>query len=341
MTALVVTVSVAISISALCSLLEAVLYAVPDSHVESLVKSGRSGAQALQRLRSDIDRPIIAILSLNTISNTAGAAVAGAFAAAALGSEWLGLFSALFTLAILLFSEVIPKTVGVVHSRRLAPLVAWPLLVLVRVFAPLILFCGLATRLVTRGKPAATVSEEEILSVARLGLRAGAINKDEAEVIENILTLPSKTARQIMTPRAVVFSLSAQAPLLEVRRMKDIQQHSRIPVFDEGEKDIIGMVHRREILAHEDDLPNVTVRQLTRPVHFVSDTTLLDALLKMFLERRRHMFVVLNEFADFAGVVTLEDVLEEILGQEIVDESDQVEDLRQLARERRKKAIEK
>ncbi len=338
MTELFSAVAIVIAVSAICSLFEAVLYAVPDSHVERLVESGSSAGRVLKRLRSDIDGPIAAILSLNTIAHTAGAAVAGALAAKALGSQWLGAFSAVFTLVILVFSEVIPKTAGVVHARTLSGLIARPLQVLVKLFFPLVWVCRFVTRLVARERPTTDVSEEEILTMARMGLRAGSIHADEAEVIERILTLPSKTARQIMTPRTVVFSLRGSETLEEARRNKQIQQYSRIPIYDENPDDIIGLVYRPEVLAPDSAVAKVTpLFKLTRPVDFVPDSKPLNALLKMFLERRQHMFIVLNEFGEFAGVVTLEDVLEEILGQEIVDESDKVADLRELARSRRQK----
>ena len=324
----------------MCSLFEAVLYAVPLSHIESLAAAGSRTGRILQRLRRDVDRPIAAILSLNTIANTAGAAVAGAMAASIFGQAWLVYFSALLTLMILVFSEIIPKTAGVTYNRALASLIARPLQALVWLFSPLIWLTQKITRIMTRGREKQQVSAEELMVMARLGHKTGGIDADEARVIQGILSLENKTVQEIMTPRTVVFSLSAKLTVGEMHNQVGILNHSRVPLYDEDAEDIIGMIHRRDALeALTKGRSEVKLEELMRPIDFVANSLTLDQLLQLFLERRQHLFVVCNEFGELAGLVTLEDVLEEILGAEIVDEFDQVENMRELARQRRKQPL--
>lgn len=333
---LIFAAGLAIIISAMCSLFEAVLYSVPISHIEATVQAGKSSGRILKGLRKDVDRPISAILSLNTIANTAGAVIAGSAVAAVFGHKWVGYFSAFFTLSILLFSEVIPKTVGVVYSKQLAPLIARPLRWLVWLFTPMVWLCRFATRLVAREKIIQTVSAEEIVVMAELGRLSGQIQPDEEKVIQNILSLKNKTAKDIMTPRTVIFSLSEHLTLEEARGKAGMWPHSRIPVYDETPEDIVGVVQRREVLsALASDKHQLRLSNVMKSVHFCPESITLDRLLVEFLERRQHLFVVIDEFGGLAGVVTLEDVLEEILGREIVDESDQVVDMRELARRRK------
>ena len=344
---LVVSVTAAIVTSAMCSLFEAVLYSVPDSHVDALKQQGRGAGETLRRLRENVDRPIAAILSLNTIANTAGAAVAGYAAANVFGEDRLIWFSAVFTVMILIFSEVIPKTAGVVHSRVLAPVVAGPLNLLVKLFAPFVWLCRAATLLISRGGDGDEVSEKEIIFMARSGLKSGTIRPDEAQVIENILDLDQKRAREIMTPRAVMAALPQSISAEEARGLPGTLAHSRLPVAGQRaivriheRHDVVGIAHRRDLLAAvADGRGEVSVGDLIKPVHFVVDTARVHDLLQTFIDRRQHLFVVIDEHGGVAGVVTLEDVLEEVLGTEIVDEFDEVADLREAARRRRMQTL--
>ena len=339
MVELFIAVGVVVGVSAACSLLEAVLYAVPVSHIETMAASGSRAGHALQKLRKDVDRPIAAILSLNTIANTAGAAVAGAIAARVLGAEWLILFSAVFTLIILLFSEVLPKTAGVTFSRPLSALVAQPLQALVTVFTPLIFLTRLMTKLVNGERNPDQISDDELIVMSRLGLKSGAIDHGEHEVIKGILQLENKNARQIMTPRGVIFSLPASVNVRDVHEQNGTLDHSRIPVYDDGPEDIVGMVHRRDVLtALADGCDDVKLETLMRPIQFIYDTMPANKVLRFLLERRELMVMAVDEFGGLAGLVTLEDVLEEVLGHEIVDEFDQAVDMRELARRRRREA---
>lgn len=342
MLALVVTVAAVILISAMCSLFEAVLYSVPHSQIESLAEAGKPAGRTLRQLRANVDRPITAILSLNTISNTAGATLAGWLATRAFGTDWrIGLvFTVFFTLSILLFSEVIPKTAGVVYNRALAASVARPLTFLVWLFAPLLYLSGHITRLVAGTRPKDEVSGEEIAVLARLGRRTGVIHEEHGAVIENILSLEGKTVDQVMTPRTVLSILDVDLTVAEAHRAHGALTHSRIPVYDGTNENVVGIVLRHDILdaVARDDLER-KLESLVRPVHFVLDKTNLSRIFKMLLDRGEHLFVAIDEFGGLAGVVTLEDVVEEILGKEIVDELDRVEDLRELAHQRREEVL--
>lgn len=337
---LILVVGIVVVTSAMCSLFEAALYSTPISHIESLVNQGSPAGRVLKKLRANVEAPITAILSLNTVANTAGAAFAGAIAARVLGEGNLLVFSVLFTMAILFLSEVLPKTIGVLYSRKLALPIAWPLQFLVWVFMPIVWLVGLGTKLLG-GKDEQGVSPEELVIMTRLARREGSINEDEAKVIQNILAVRGKTVGQVMTPRTVLFSLDSNKSVSEAVDDKRVYLHARIPVYMNNHEDIVGLVFRRDILAVlAEKGTDVPLFHLAKPVHFVLETANLDKVLKLFLERREHLFVVIDEFGGLAGVISLEDILEEILGQEIVDEFDEVVDLRSLAQERRDKLLQ-
>ena len=336
MSQLILAVGLAILISAVCSLFEAVIYSVPLRHVEAMIQDGKFGGRTFRHLRRNVERPIAAILSLNTIANTAGAAFAGAAATAVFGHQWLGYFSAAFTLAILIFSEIIPKTAGVVYARSLMGPVAYALKGLMWTMAPIIWLMGRITRLIGRGSRDEAVTAAEIQVMARLSRRTGGIKIFQEQAIERVLTLQEKTAKEVMTPRTVIFSLNQQLKLSEAVKAAGRWEHSRIPVFDKSPEDVVGIVHTKDVLVAlakgqtDDHLAN-----MMRPIHFVAESARLNMVLGEFLELRQHLFAVIDEYGGLAGLISLEDILEEILGREIVDESDEVEDKQELARNRR------
>ena len=337
---LYLVVGAVVATSATCSLFEAVLYSVPASRVEMLVRAERPSGRLLRALRKRVDEPIAAILSLNTIANTGGGALAGAIAAEVLGVGNVLYFSIGFTLVILMVSEVLPKTLGVVHAARLAPVVAFPLRWLVIVFLPLVMLTRTVTGLFRATHEERLVSDEELLTMVGLGLRSGTLTPHEARVIENVLAMDTRTAREIMTPRPVVFTIGADVVARDAASLDDMAKHSRIPVFGQDPEDLVGVVHRVDVLtAVAKDRFETPLETMMRPIHFVVDTTPLDTLLRTFLERRQHLVAVIDEFGGFAGIVTLEDVLEELIGREIVDESDQITDLRAYAHRRREETL--
>ncbi|WP_029894195.1 hemolysin family protein [Desulfohalovibrio reitneri] len=337
---LILAVGLATLISFYCSISEAALYSISWSHIETIRKKGGKGGELLFSLRQDVERPISAILTLNTVAHTAGASVAGAAAAKVFGQDHLTLFALVFTLIILLFSEIIPKTLGVVYARQLAPYLARSIAMLVAVLSPVIWMLGLLVRLL-KGKAAGPhTTEEDIRAIVSLTRRSGMLKPYEEMSIKNILSLDVKTVEEIMTPRTVVFSLPSRMTVAEAKETRSIWPHSRIPVYDEDPEDIIGLVYRREVLeALANDMDQLTLGEMMKPVEFILETLTLDRALIKFLESRTHLFVVLDEYGGVSGVVTLEDVLEEILGKEIMDETDQVADMRELARRKREKLV--
>ncbi|MBW2283074.1 MAG: HlyC/CorC family transporter [Deltaproteobacteria bacterium] len=333
---LILALSFAIIVSAGCSLFEAVLYSVPSRTIETMAQAGKKSAKILKDMRVNVERPISAILSLNTIANTAGATVAGAAATAVFGSEYIGYFSAFFTLAILIFSEIIPKTAGVVYGKSMVPLVAYSLKGLVWALTPAIWLTGLITRIISRGKTEDTITSNEILAMVRLSLQKGGIKPYQKQTIERILTLQEKAVKDVMTPRTVIFSLNEHLTLDEASREASSWEHSRFPVYARDSEDVVGMVLTMELfMALSEGKKEVRLTDIMRPLHFVVQTAPLNRVLMEFLELRQHLFVVLDEYGGIAGLITLEDILEEILGREIIDESDEVADKRELARKRR------
>ena len=336
MLTLILAVSVAVVISFTCSLTEAALYAVPWSAIEKIRNDGRPVGEVLFRLRSNVEKPIAAILTLNTVANTAGSAVAGAAFMAAFGAEYMALFAAGFTVLILAFGEIVPKTLGVAYATSIAVVLARPLEVAVKLLTPVIWLTGLLTRLLTPPSNGPDISEDDIRAVTSLSRQAGQIKAYEEAYIHNILALDQKRVYDIMTPRTVVFSLPEDMTAAEAYKNPRLWHVSRIPVYGEDNEDLVGLVDRRTILhCLLEEKGETPLSEIMKPLHFVLESQTLDKLLKELLHSRSHLFAVLDEYGGLAGVVTLEDVFEEMLGSEIMDESDSVADLRQMARQRR------
>jgi CBS domain containing-hemolysin-like protein len=335
---LILSVGLATLISFFCSVSEAALYSISWSRIESLRKQGRRSGDILYAMRRDVEKPISAILTLNTVANTAGASIAGAAAAKVFGQEHLALFAVGFTLIILVFAELIPKTLGVVYNKTAAPLLSRPLRLLILLCMPITWLLGFVVRLFKRSAPGPQTTEEDVRAVVSLTCQAGLLKEYEELAIGNILSLSKKQVREIMTPRTVVFSLPTHLSVAEARQSKSVWPHSRIPVYDHDDReDIVGLVYRRQVFeALANDRDELTLASLVRPVDFVLETLTLDRVLIKFLKSRIHLIVVLDEYGGVSGIVSLEDVLEEILGREIVDETDQVADMRELAKKKRK-----
>ncbi|MBA3008475.1 MAG: hemolysin family protein [Proteobacteria bacterium] len=331
---LITAVTLALIISFCCSLFEAILYSISTSQVEMLKKTGHSSATLLSSLRADINKPITAILTMNTIANTVGATVAGASAAAVFGEQSILLFSAFFTMSILIFSEIIPKTIGVSYAVKLAPVIARPLYWMVILFKPIIWLCQMITRLIPQNKERGNISAEELRTIASLSLKSGEIEADQARVINNILELGNKIVRQVMTPRTVTFSLNQDLTVADTIKLESMfSRHSRIPLYHDTPNDVVGIVMRKDILLAAAEQKNtLPLSQLMNPVHFVAETAPLNRVLVDFYERHQHLFVVVDEYGAITGIISMEDILEEIVGREIMDESDKAKTMRELAR---------
>ena len=340
---LAISFALAVGISSLCSLTEAVLYSVSWSYIETLRKKGKKTGDILFQLKSNIDRPITAILTLNTVANTAGASIAGAAAISVFGEKNLYIFSIVFTLTILFFSEIIPKTVGVLYNRTFAQILARPLLGLVVLFLPVINIISFTIKFLEKGKKGVDTSEEDVLALVSLSRKTGVIKQFEEKYIHNVLKLDNKRIMQVMTPRTVMFSLPAEMSIKDSIDVDNMWPYSRVPIFFNGDiEDIRGIVYKVDVLRYLiKGEGEKKLYELKKPVHFVLETITLDRLLVRFLESRIPMAIVLDEYGGISGLITLEDILEEILGKEIVDETDKVEDMRTLAENKKQEILSK
>lgn len=334
METVLIIVAISLAGSFLCSLFEAALYAITPTRVEAQRRRGVLGAAVLARLRGRIDEPIAAILTVNTIAHTMGATWAGALVGEMYGHVWVTWFAVAFTVAILFITEIVPKTLGVVHAGTLGPLVAWPIQVMIWMVWPLAwVSVKLTERLARRTKPSGP-SEDEILVMTDMALQAGKVLPEESVWVRNALALDKVTVHDLMTPRTVIEYLPPDATLGEVLDRPSPPVHSRLPVAEGAElTQVTGLVHRRDIferLARGDR--TTRVRELLRPVDFVPETVRANRLLQRFLQKRQHLAMVVDEHGDIRGLVTLEDVLEHLLGQEIVDEYDRHRDMQEAAR---------
>jgi len=335
---LCLSVGFAIIVSALCSICEAAFYSLPMSHIEITSRSHKKIGRILLEMKKDIHRPITAVLTLNTIANTAGATLSGAAAAAVFGADSMVWFSVFFTLAILLFSEILPKTLGVSYCRELAVWIAYPLQWMVKLLAPFILLIQAITRLLPAKDDGLLVSAQEIQALARQSHRSGEISLQERRVITNILDLKDKNVRQIMTPLTVTFMLDANLTVAKAMQANEtlLNMHSRIPVYEKNTDEVVGIVLRKDLFSWATQgAEEKTLREFMQPVHFVPETGHLTAVMLEFFEHRKHLFVVVDEYGSVTGVVSLEDIIEEIVGREIIDESDRTMDMRELAKRKR------
>lgn len=335
LTVLIFSISCAILVSAMCSVFEAVLYSLSASQVALMQEKHPRQSEMMQAMKENIDQPITAILTLNTIANTIGAAVAGAAAVAVLGQESLLWFSLCFTMAILLFSEILPKTVGVVYAKQLGPIITLPLHAMIVILKPIILFCQAITRLIPQQDASQPISAEELQTIARLSLKSGEIEKDQETVIANILKLKNKTVRQVMTPRTVTFMLDKHLNIGEAAQFeKQWRMHSRAPVFDTEQDNIEGIVLSRDVFMEAaENKYEILLSEIMQPVYFIPETAPLNTVFIDFFERHQHLFVVVDEYGSVTGVISMEDIIEEIVGREIVDESDKARNMRELARQ--------
>ncbi|MDH4331598.1 MAG: hemolysin family protein [Desulfobulbaceae bacterium] len=334
---LCLSVGLAVIISALCSICEAALYSLPVSHIEITGRSHKRIGRILTSMKKDIHRPITAVLTLNTIANTAGATLSGAAAAAVFGADNLIWFSVLFTMAILLFSEILPKTLGVSYCRELALWIAYPLHWMVKMLAPFILIIQAITRLLPAKGDGLLVSAQEIQALARQSHKSGEIGLQERRVITNILDLKDKTVRQIMTPITVTFMLEANLTVAESMQANEmLNMHSRIPIYEKNRDEVVGIILRKDLFSlATQGAKEKTLREFMQPAHFVPETGRLTTVMLEFFEHHKHLFMVVDEYGSVTGVISLEDVIEEIVGREIIDESDQATDMRELAKRKR------
>ncbi len=331
---LVIYILIALLVSFLCSIAESVLLSVTPAYIEDQLKKGVKGAVLLKRLKQDdIDRSLAAILTLNTIAHTVGAIGAGAKAAVVFGSAWFGLFSAVMTLMILFFSEIIPKTIGAIYWSRLAGLTTLFVYALIVTLFPIVWLSERLTKIISRGKQMHIFSRDELVAMARVGELTGDIKNTETRIIRNLLHLESLRARDIMTPSTVVSALPEDMTVSDAVVQISNIPFSRLPLYRNNIDEITGFVLRDETLfkkmQEEEDLP---LKSFKRDILVVPDTVSVSRLLESFLKDRQHIAIVVDEYGQTRGVVTLEDLIETLIGVEIVDEIEKIDDMRAFAR---------
>lgn len=331
-------ITLALALSFLCSVLEAILLSSSPAYIETLVEQGNRAGKLMNIHKDNVEIPIAAILTLNTIAHTVGAAGAGAEATALFGSEYFGLISAILTFLILVFSEIIPKTIGAMYWRPLLPFAAYTIRFLVWVLYPAVWFLQWTTRVFQREENAPTITRHEIAAMASLGEDEGSINESETRVLRNLLQLNRVHVYDIMTPRTVVLMLQQKLTIGEVMQRHRALPFSRIPIYGDSLDDVTGFVLRHDILsraAHDED--NICLCDIKRDLHPIPEGVSVAHALNEFVKRQQHIFLVIDEYGGMAGVLTMEDALESLLGAEITDESDLVADMRKMAQERYQK----
>ncbi len=333
MSLLLFYVILALLVSFVCSIMEATLLSVSNSYIKKLMKEGKKSGKILWEYKKDVDRPLAAILTLNTIANTLGATGAGAQAETVFGNKWVTLFAVALTLAILIFSEIIPKTVGAVYWRKTAPPTAFILKAIIFLLWPLIWLTRVVVNIIPKpGKTSPKIFREEISVLAEIGEDMGALSEWEEDIITNLLRLSKIKVNDILTPRTVIFALHMNKTAGEVIEENKILPFSRIPVYDEDTDDIKGIVLRYAIMeAVAKDTPDITMKEMLRPLHAIPKSLNVAEVLNLFIQRGEHIFLVIDEYGGTQGIVTLEDSMEALLGLEIVDEKDRVVDMRELA----------
>jgi CBS domain containing-hemolysin-like protein len=331
----------ALLFSFMCSVAEAVLLSITPSFIAELRERDPTRADRLQRIKTDkIDRSLAAILTVNTIAHTVGAIGVGSKATAVFGQAWFGVVSAVMTLLILFLSEIVPKTIGAVHWRRLTGITERYVSLLILLMYPLILVSELLTRVISRGQKVHVFSRDEFIAMADVGQQSGQIDERESKIIHNLFRFKALTAEDIMTPRTVMVALPATMTVVEAYELRDQIPFSRLPLYGRDKDDTQGFVLYEDILlAHLQDKDHQPLSTLTRELLSVAVTSPLTNLMDALMKRRQHIAVVVGEFGETRGLVTLEDLIETLLGEEIMDEGDTVADMQVMARQLWKKRM--
>ena len=332
----------AMAISFLCSILEATLMSTPISYITMREEEGYKPATRFKEYKQDSSRPIAAILSLNnTIANTIGAAGVGHQATEVFGSGWFGLVSAVMTILILVFSEIIPKTIGTTRWKSLMGFATALIGALIVLMYPLVLLIELLTRLVTpKDAEEPAVSRDEVSAMANVAEEEGDLEEDENTIIQNLISMDEVKAFDVMTPRVVCEIAPESMTLKTFYKSKRYRHHSRIPVYADNDEYITGYILRMEALQlMAEDKFDLTLGEIRRDVATFDEDTTLDKIWDEMLSKDEQIAIIINEYGSFQGILTLEDVIETLLGSEIVDENDTVRDMQQLARDKWKKRV--
>ena len=325
----------ALGVSFLCSLLESIILSITHSHVAVLAKTGSKSSRLLENMKENINKPLAAILTVNTVANVVGAAGVGAQAMKLFGSEWVAILSGLLTLCILIFSEIIPKTLGTVYWRPLAGPAVYMIRGLIYLTYPFVFLSNYFSKIFASENHQQKVSRQEVVAMAEMGEDEGSIREKESDIIENLFKLNDVVAEDVMTPRSVVFALQKDSTVGDVVEEHTPIAFSRIPIFDKDMDDILGFIHRYDLVNKQaEDQFHIKMKDILEPIHTVKQEDSIASILDEFVRRRQQIFMVIDEFGTTTGLITLEDAIETLLGVEIVDEHDSVVDMRKLATEK-------
>jgi CBS domain containing-hemolysin-like protein len=335
---LILSIFLTLSVSFICSLMEALILSTTVAEIEGLKKQRPRRGEVLEKLKLNLDETISTILTLNTIANTLGSVIIGSLATRLFGEAIIGVIAGGLTLTVLIFSEVLPKNIAVAYRRGLQPYVVYPLAFMANALRPVTFVCNLLVRLVVKQPAASEKSDEEILLLAERGAQQGTLTRSESSIITNALSLDDVRLSEIMTPRTVVTAIKKNATVGEVFREYPNIPFARMPVYGKNLDDVVGIVRRRDLLkskANDQDLD--LVEKLMHEVHFIPETVTVANALQVFLKTHQQMLVVVDEFGATAGVVSMEDVMEQLLGREIFEKDDVAVDMRELARAKQQK----
>jgi CBS domain containing-hemolysin-like protein len=325
----------ALFVSFLCSILESVLLSTPQSFLIVKLDKGQTWAKSFIELKLNIDKPLSAILSLNTVAHTIGAAGVGAQAVFVFGETYFGLVSIILTLLILVFTEIIPKTIGARYWRYLSKFSYYSIRIMIVMTYPLVIMSSFITKLISNNKTGQTTSREEIAALASIGTDEGLFSEKENIIIQNILKLKNIKVKEILTPRVVVAAADENLPLIEFLKNKDYLKFSRIPVYTDKDENITGYVFRQHVFENlAEEKHNLKLKDIKRDILVFPNSIVLFYLWENLLENKEHIALIVDEYGGLDGIVTMEDVIETLLGLEIVDEKDTITDMQKFARDR-------
>ena len=339
MSALFFYLFLALFVSFVCSLTESVLLSTPQSYLVTL-REKEKWAKSFLKFKSNIDKPLSAILSLNTIAHTIGAAGVGAEATKLFGDASLGIVSAILTILILIITEIIPKTMGARYWKNLARLTLNIINIMLFITYPLVILSTKITKLISKNKKESTTSREEIAALAEIGTDEGVFSENENKIIQNILNLQKIKVTQIMTPRVVVTSINENLNLKEFKQNKKYLNFSRIPTYSKEHEKITGYVFLQDVLeklSEQNNNNNILIKKFKRNVLTIPSSVTLYNLWDKMLKNKEHISIVVDEYGGLAGIVTMEDIIETLIGLEITDENDTIIDMQKFAKKRWKK----